>query len=769
MDVYRVIESVPTIVDSFEIDEKTVLVKELMGADKVVAVSVEDDPLSIQIDDYIVVNGTNYYILTAPKVQKVHSSKFRYTIEFLSESYLLYNKLIIDEGVTSFSYSGTAEDFLDLIVFNMQTLDVSWAKGDVSEAAEVKTLQFEDQSCRTALTQVAEAFDLEYSISGKVISLVDELGTTQAVTFQYGRGNGLYTITRRTIDEHFGTIWYGYGGIQNLPADYRSGLGRLTFEDSPLAVNDDLYGHKENVITFEDIFPRFTGTVDTAPNETTITDASIDFDLNNQFIVSGSAEIVFKTGDLGGNAFIITSYDHGTKTVQFAVREEESGYLIPNGIVKASPGDEFTFVGIEMPESYITAAEAELESKVTEHAEKNSLPKVAYDLAINERFVRQQSLTNLILPGDRIRVTDIEINVDENLRIQSVEWPLVNPDAIKAVISEDVVYTLNERMTRDIKENQRRTREVISSSRYARKVAEEIRNYAILTQFEETYVGERVVLSGAFVAGNPSLGDIAGVNGAGTDDDEIRFWAGSDYDNRDSAPFRVQQDGAVFMSSAEIEDGCKVGVFDISGGYIKSTDYSAGGSAGLIMSDDGILSRNSEATGFSVVTGKYVYGSFFGQTSQPGESSPNIFPSPAYAGVVGVVTSEVTSDALDLMRYSKGVYGMFASSFKNIGAEFEAYRIIPYVTYEIKTYQRNIIAIDVCQYLYLPTPDTGMVVQVKNVTDHTLYIQAPSGSAIYDMTGTPVSPPDFVEYSIGAAPKFLYDSINNAWFEMGNS
>ena len=44
----------------------------------------------------------------------------------------------------------------------------------------------------------------------------------------------------------------------------------------------------------------------------------------------------------------------------------------------------------------------------------------------------------------------------------------------------------------------------------------------------------------------------AGMNGKGTADDAIRFWAGATEANMANAPFRVQNDGKVFMHKAEI-------------------------------------------------------------------------------------------------------------------------------------------------------------------------------------------------------------------------
>lgn len=45
-----------------------------------------------------------------------------------------------------------------------------------------------------------------------------------------------------------------------------------------------------------------------------------------------------------------------------------------------------------------------------------------------------------------------------------------------------------------------------SAATYAKLAADEIRNYAVVQQFKKTFVGDRAIMTGVFVAGNPDLG-----------------------------------------------------------------------------------------------------------------------------------------------------------------------------------------------------------------------------------------------------------------------
>lgn len=59
---------------------------------------------------------------------------------------------------------------------------------------------------------------------------------------------------------------------------------------------------------------------------------------------------------------------------------------------------------------------------------------------------------------------------------------------------------------------------------------------------------------------------LAGICGQGTDgtDTGIRFWAGSTYANRSTAPFRVKKDGSMYCTKAELANGCKIGEWEVS-------------------------------------------------------------------------------------------------------------------------------------------------------------------------------------------------------------
>ena len=67
----------------------------------------------------------------------------------------------------------------------------------------------------------------------------------------------------------------------------------------------------------------------------------------------------------------------------------------------------------------------------------------------------------------------------------------------------------------------------------------------------ETGIVKNTITTGALTVGN-TLGGNAGINGAGLAGNSIRFFAGANYIGKESAPFRVQDDGSIYASKGQI-------------------------------------------------------------------------------------------------------------------------------------------------------------------------------------------------------------------------
>lgn len=563
-----------------EIDENTIYSGEFMGMDKITSSFTVSSPLDLRINDYIEHNGRTYKIKTAVPQDDIDAVTHRYDLTFYGRIYDLYNAQIKHLKRTKFSYTGTPLELLGLLITSINERNPGWSIGDCSDISEPETFDFEMQSCRAALATIAERFKLEYYIDDQdKIYLLEKVGKDQNITMKAGRGQGLYTAARKAVDQDYATVWYFYGGTQNLPEGYRDGMDRIALAD-PYLINTDKYGEKEGSVIFEDAFPRRTSTITAVNGLNEVTDSTIDFNLNAQSISEGNAKIVFKSGELSGQEFVITYYNDATKTIRFGSNKDESGYVQPNATFSAAVGDKYTLIGIVMPQSYVDAAEAEVMALGEAHAKKNSFPPVAFPLNIDEKFIRDMGYTFKLIPGDTIHVQSDSLGVDTRLRLQSVSYPLVNPSKIEGIVSDVIQYNDKELMVKDIKQNKKETSKGQKTALYARQIADEVKNAAILQEFKQTYIGERAVLTGAFVAGNPDSGEVAGINGGDDDPQSTRIWAGSSFEDKDEAPFRVLQNGQMFATDAFIE-----GVINALSGKI----------AGFLIGEEGLTNDNNNA------------------------------------------------------------------------------------------------------------------------------------------------------------------------------
>jgi len=407
---------------------------------------VTPSPLPIQIGDYIDYGTERFYLNSAPNVEKLSNFTHRQLIDLEGEIYFLYNKIFMDEGQADFSYHGDPNAFLQLLLTNITEIQPGWSIAAV-DVAEAQTLSFANDTCRQALTKVAEAFEMEYRLSGKAIYLQKSVGAQTAYSFEYGRGKGLYSLNRETVDEKgLLTRVFGFGARKNIDTSYRNGATRLVFEDRFLENNQALYGIREGAVTFDDIFPQRTSTVTAidAGDPLEITDNTLDFDLDDYLIEGTVAKVVFKTGALAGYEFEIERYSHATKTITFLPFQEENGYELPNALNKPDINDQYTLVDIRMPQTYIDAAEAILQQRTQEYLDENSVPRVTYSITIDEKYVKAQGVT--LRPGDIVNVTDPDLGVDADIRVTEVGFPLVNPSQIAATFSDTIPYTTQERL-----------------------------------------------------------------------------------------------------------------------------------------------------------------------------------------------------------------------------------------------------------------------------------------------------------------------------------
>lgn len=465
--------------------EDSIYTDVLMGENNLVFSFSDTVVLDIHVGDYLIYKGQRMEINIQPEVGRDH--KLDYIIQFDGLRHRLSRYKIKDEGALTFSYFGDLTDYMSMFLESINGVDSGWTVGELDEV-EPFAVEFDKVDHLIALNMICEACKCEWQINGQEITIKETVGTFHEYPLEYGKDNGLYKITRQSLQTSgIITRAYAVGGTQNLAANYP--YKQLTLPDY---YEDDeavaLFGIREGVFEDLDIFPKRTSTA-TAVGQIndsifTITDSTIDFDLDGQRIDGEEAYIVFKSGMLNGQQFKILSYNHTSKTIRYEANKDSNGNLLPFGAVVAEVGDEYTLIGIRMPAAYETAALNELAEKREEYVNTNKVPRVVYDAQVDPLDLKRNN--KQLKAGDILPFIDTKIGLDDNLRITKISYtgtyPVLAKDNMRfdIEIGQEVSYTRFQKIESDIKQ----TKQIVTQ--YSKQSFEyDRRNLRAINEFKD--------------------------------------------------------------------------------------------------------------------------------------------------------------------------------------------------------------------------------------------------------------------------------------------
>ena len=458
--------------------KSAVLSQELL-ADDSVNVKVESrTALDLKINDYTLINGLTYRINQLPSVTKNSENNFEYDLVFQGLMFDLKRCKFFNADANDFKTElefpliGDLEFFLTVVRNNMRRFSIDWEVGSFPANTETKSLSFSSDNCLSALQKICQEYKVEFWIkqeNGKFKIHTGAFGNTIPTTLEYGKGNGLYGLSRKNVNENdVVSRLYVNGGSTNIPNEYRGFSKNLLMPNSAYLEDTALIneiGLIEGSITFEEIYPKRTGVISALGNSVfKFSDSSMDFDLNEKeadgittkYLVPGTAaKIHFNTGNLAGYQFEIKKggYTHATKTFEIIPFTNEQGLKFPSETAEAfqfSVGDEYKILDIYMPQSYVANAENELLAKATEQFNLLKQPKVSYDLKTVPEFIK--SLQNPIQIGDMVNVKDTALGVDKVLRVQKISKNLITDEVESIEIADAYEINFASKLILDVKE-----------------------------------------------------------------------------------------------------------------------------------------------------------------------------------------------------------------------------------------------------------------------------------------------------------------------------
>lgn len=419
-------------------------------------------------------HGGEHYTLMRPEALKMqHTRHFDYTIELEGEQgkmsiWKIRNPI---DGRLRFSLTARPKEHLQMLVDNLNRRDSGWTVGECIESAE-RVVNYEHAFCRDALALMAKAFDTEYEIVGKRISLgAVEHDRANALPLSYGKGNGFVSGVARTNGEDSvpTEILYVQGGERNidrskygastlhLPVNATIGFDGARFEgetgydarkarryrtdEKGFAVqraDRPLSSKAEDSVDLTDIYPSRVGTVaevitaDEKKHFYDFTDPTIPetLDFEKCLIAGEKMTVIFQSGMLSGREFEV-KYAHaasGKKARRFEIVPQEiDGQTMPGGAFVPRSGDKYAVFHCMLPQAYIndtatrSGAEWDLLRKAVKHLHSHEDPKFSFTGTLDGIWAKR----NWENVGERLRIGAFILFSDKQFQPEGVAVRIV--------------------------------------------------------------------------------------------------------------------------------------------------------------------------------------------------------------------------------------------------------------------------------------------------------------------------------------------------------
>ena len=448
-----------------------------LNAEDTIAITVVSPfPQSYGIGDVITVFGRDYRLNRLPKVSKTGMQEYQYDLEFEGIQYDLMrvtydvninttnNKL---QDIQGDSLTGDLKRFMEVLISNAnRVFPGKWALGVCPETDGDNTLTFsESDNCLSVLQTLCseDKFGVEFEIERVngvyVINIKKTIGQTLPFVLEYGKGKGLYSISRENVSSsNIVTRLKVYGSTENITSKYRADRLCMYGKDKASSYIEKAdavakYGIFEGRKNF-DIKPTFTGKVSSVVDGDVLSfiDTSFPFDINAKkasgetlYLISGvSAKVHFNSGNLAGYEFEVHAYDHATHKFTLVKQTDDRGNVFPSETSPAfqiGKNDTYKVLDIAYSRDIEEDAEKKLAEEGNKYYDQNSQPKVQYSVNVTKAFIENKlalsdGITNVFAPGDYLPIKDDEIGVDKSIRIKSFTRNVLDPYDYSLTISD---------------------------------------------------------------------------------------------------------------------------------------------------------------------------------------------------------------------------------------------------------------------------------------------------------------------------------------------
>lgn len=379
--------------------------------------------VSLQVNDYIILEGVRFSVKKEYKPRKKNSQKYSYSVKFYAPIHdaqqVVYLHLTDGQYEPQFSLDGSPREHLQKWVDNMNRIygEERWRIGDVIDAPN-QNIEYSNTTCWDALASMAEIFSTEWWSDGFYINLCRcERG--ERVELGYMQGLTSLTQTENSDDVKFFTRLIPLGSTRNIDRS-RYGFSRLQLPDRAKYVdrNTDygLYEHVEED-AFAGIFPHYTGTVSSVRSQEKtgndgkpftvyyFKDEGMEFDPCDYEIAGLVKQLSFQSGELNGRDFEANYHSESGEWEIINIYPDEDTQL-PGGNLIPHAGDKYIPWNFRMPAEYEVQAEKNYAAAVNTFLEKYSEDVAKYGGDTDYIYIDKNTVPLLL--GQSVRLLSEE-------------------------------------------------------------------------------------------------------------------------------------------------------------------------------------------------------------------------------------------------------------------------------------------------------------------------------------------------------------------------
>lgn len=418
--------------------------------------------------DYIEWQGEKYIIREDYTPDQESESHYSYTLRFdhwttlLQDDTFYYTNQGLQEA--EWSLTSNAATHFQLLADNANRyFGVNTFNIGTIEFSEIKFLTFSKISIWDAATQIANAYNGEWHLTGTTFHLVKKFSYGSEVELEIGVSVDSIDRSKGEDSERYSRI-LALGSTRNIPANYRETTPgeavdaiyqkRLRIPQSKGSFIDIATGLspeqiKSAVVIFEEVYPKRIGTISSV-STVEYTDTNTDtgevttwnayrykdtgLQFKSEYLLPGvELRLVFQSGNLNGMDFALKFNPLGKpetdpeSQIFEIVRNEDYGKALPNDTMKPQNGDTYILYGFNIAlvsDQYVPAAEQELFEEGERWLIENNRDKSVFECSTMLQYFEDNEMDLEI--GQKVKLVNDQFEGgSRSSRIQGYEKSLL--------------------------------------------------------------------------------------------------------------------------------------------------------------------------------------------------------------------------------------------------------------------------------------------------------------------------------------------------------